>query len=145
MENTETFALELSGITKRFGGIYANKNASLEVKKGEIHALVGENGAGKSTLMKILYGMYRPDSGEIKVNGNAVTLKSPKDAIDLKIGMVHQHFMLVRTLTVTENVILGEEPVKNGFLTDYARAKAEIKHLIEKFNLILDPDALVAA
>ena len=144
MKTDETFAIELSGVTKRFGSIYANKAASLKVKKGEIHALVGENGAGKSTLMKVLYGMYRPDAGEIKVNGKAVTLKSPKDAIDLKIGMVHQHFMLVRTLTVAENVVLGEEPVMNGFSLDYHRAKEETKRLIEKFNLILDPDALVA-
>ena len=144
MTSTETFAIELSGVTKRFGSIYANKDASLKVKKGEIHALVGENGAGKSTLMKILYGMYRPDAGEIMVNGKAVALKSPKDAIDLKIGMVHQHFMLVKTLTVAENVVLGEEPVKNGFSLDYARAKEETTRLIKKFNLILDPDALVS-
>jgi len=144
MKPEEIFAIELSGVTKRFGTIYANKNAELKVKKGEIHALVGENGAGKSTLMKILYGMYRPDTGVIKVNGKAVTLKSPKDAIDLKIGMVHQHFMLVKTLTVAENVVLGEEPVKNGFALDYARAKEETARLIKKFNLILDPDALVS-
>jgi general nucleoside transport system ATP-binding protein len=144
MPNNENFAIELSGVTKRFGGIYANKDASLKVKKGEIHALVGENGAGKSTLMKILYGMYRPDAGELKVNGKAVALNSPKDAINLKIGMVHQHFMLVRTLTVAENVVLGEEPLKNGFSLDYDKAKEETKRLIEKFNLILDPDALVA-
>ncbi|MEI7482966.1 MAG: ABC transporter ATP-binding protein [Elusimicrobiota bacterium] len=144
MTSTETFAIELSGVTKRFGSIYANKDASLKVKKGEIHALVGENGAGKSTLMKILYGMYRPDAGEIMVNGKAVALKSPKEAIDLKIGMVHQHFMLVKTLTVAENVVLGEEPVKNGFSLDYARAKEETTRLIKKFNLILDPDALVS-
>ena len=144
MTDNEIFAIELTGVTKRFGGICANKDASLKVKKGEIHALVGENGAGKSTLMKILYGMYRPDAGEIKVNGKAVTLKSPKDAINLKIGMVHQHFMLVKTLTVVENVVLGEEPVKNGFALDYAKAKEETKRLIEKFNLILDPDALVS-
>ncbi len=144
METTETFAIELSGVTKRFGGIYANKDASLKVRKGEIHALVGENGAGKSTLMKILYGMYRPDAGEIKVNGRAVTLKSPKDAIDLRIGMVHQYFMLVKTLTVAENVVLGEEPVKNGFSMDYAGAREETRRLIEKFNLLLDPDALVS-
>ena len=140
----ETFAIELTGVTKRFGGICANKDATLKVKKGEIHALVGENGAGKSTLMKVLYGMYRPDSGEIKVNGKTVVLKSPKDAINLKIGMVHQHFMLVKTLTVAENVILGEEPVKNGFSLDYAKARKETKLLIEKFNLILNPDALVS-
>ena len=144
MEPNEILAIELSGVTKRFGAIYANKDAGLKVKKGEIHALVGENGAGKSTLMKVLYGMYRPDAGEIKVNGKTVTLKSPKDAIDLKIGMVHQHFMLVHTLTVAENVVLGEEPLKNGFSLDYDKAKEETKRLIEKFNLILDPDAVVS-
>ena len=144
MADNGTFAIELTGVTKRFGSIYANKDASLKVKKGEIHALVGENGAGKSTLMKILYGMYRPDAGELKVNGKAVALNSPKDAINLKIGMVHQHFMLVKTLTVAENVVLGEEPIHNGFSLDYAKAKEETKRLIEKFNLILNPDALVA-
>lgn len=139
----EIFAIELTGVTKRFGAVYANKDASLKVKKGEIHALVGENGAGKSTLMKVLYGMYRPDAGEIKVNGRTVALNSPKDAIDLRIGMVHQHFMLVKTLTVAENVILGEEP-GSGFALDYDRARDETKRLIEKFNLLLDPDALVS-
>ncbi len=144
MSDNGTFEIELSGITKKFGNIYANKDASLKVRKGEIHALVGENGAGKSTLMKILYGIYRPDAGEIKLSGKAVIVRSPKDAIDLKIGMVHQHFMLVKTLTVAENVILGQEPVRNGISLDYARAKEDTKRLIEKFNLILDPDALVA-
>ena len=138
------YEIELIGVTKKFGSLYANKGASLRVRKGEIHALVGENGAGKSTLMKVLYGMYRPDAGEIRIRGEAVSIPSPKAAIDLKIGMVHQHFMLVKTLTVAENVILGEEPVGNGGALDYAKAAAGTRQLIDKFNLILDPDALVA-
>ncbi|NTV47119.1 MAG: ATP-binding cassette domain-containing protein, partial [Chlorobiales bacterium] len=102
-------AIELKGISKKFGEFYANKNISLTVESGTIHAIVGENGAGKSTLMNILYGLYKPDSGEIKVKGEPAVIQSPTDAIKFGIGMVHQHFMLIPTLTVAENIILGDE------------------------------------
>ena len=102
-------AVEMKGITKTFGELRANDSVDLIVKKGEIHAVVGENGAGKSTLMNILYGMYHPDEGTIKINGNVAAVPSPQEAIKLGIGMVHQHFMLINTLTVLENIILGDE------------------------------------
>ena len=105
-------ALEMKNITKRFPLVVANDNVDFKVYKGEIHALVGENGAGKSTLMSILYGLYQADSGKIFINGKKVSIDNPNVAINLKIGMVHQHFMLVPPLTVTENIILGMEPKK---------------------------------
>lgn len=135
-------AIELKGITKRFPLVLANDNISFKVKWGSVHALVGENGAGKSTLMKIIYGMQPPTAGEIHVDGRLTNIRDPKDAIGLGIGMVHQHFMLVEPLTVTENVILGMEPVK-GLSVDYAKARAKVKHLIEQFNFDLDPDAKI--
>lgn len=140
----EKFEIELKGITKRFGQLLANDNAELFVKKGEIHALVGENGAGKTTLMKILYGLYTPDSGTIRIRGKEVNIRSSKDAIDLKIGMVHQHFMLVKTLSVSENVVLGKEITKNGFVIDYEKTNQEVKKLVQKFNLSLEPSAKVS-
>jgi ABC-type uncharacterized transport system ATPase subunit len=106
-------AVELKRISKKFGDFYANKQVSLTVGRGTVHAIVGENGAGKSTLMKILYGLYQPDEGEIYINGVRASFSSPADAIRLGIGMVHQHFMLVRSLSVLENVILGSEPVRH--------------------------------
>jgi simple sugar transport system ATP-binding protein len=99
--------LELTGVTKRYPGVVANKDVSLAVRSGEVHALVGENGAGKSTLMKIIYGMVRPDEGVIRVNGETLHFKTPKDAIDVGIGMVNQHFMLADNFTVLENIIIG--------------------------------------
>src|ERR687892_545737 len=102
--------LELRNITKRFGNVLANDNVNIVVKAGTIHALVGENGAGKSTAMRIAYGFYRPDGGDVVVDGEARPLKSPHDAIALGVGMVHQHFMLVDTMTVAENIVLGAEP-----------------------------------
>jgi simple sugar transport system ATP-binding protein len=120
----------------------ANRDVNLRVGKGEIHAIVGENGAGKSTLMKILYGMQRPDEGTITVDGEIRTFRSPTDAIDAGIGMVHQHFMLADNLTVTENVILGNEPHRRG-LIDFAAAKARITELGEEYGLVVDPDELV--
>ncbi|GJM70725.1 hypothetical protein HMSSN036_29410 [Paenibacillus macerans] len=110
--NAEAPVVELKQITKRFPGIVANDSISLTLKKGEIHALLGENGAGKSTLMNILFGLYQPDEGTIEMNGQPVTIDSPNKAIKLGIGMVHQHFKLVQPFTVTENIILGLEPKK---------------------------------
>ena len=115
MENK--YYLELENISKSFGTLKANENISLKVKKGEIHALLGENGAGKSTLMSILFGLYQADEGKIKINGNEVKINNPNDANDLGIGMVHQHFKLVEVFSVLENIILGVEPNKYGFLS----------------------------
>ena len=128
----------MSGITKTFGSkVTANKSVDFSVRKGEIHALVGENGAGKSTLMKILYGMHSPDSGQIKINGKEENIDSPAKAIKLGIGMVHQHFMLVNALTVTENIILGYEPTKFG-LNNYKTSNNKISKLAEDFNITID-------
>ncbi|GEM44739.1 ABC transporter ATP-binding protein [Deinococcus cellulosilyticus] len=139
---TEPYAIELKGITKRFPLVLANDNINLKVKWGSIHALVGENGAGKSTLMKILYGMQPPTSGEIWVNGQPAPMLDPRDAIQNGIGMVHQHFMLVGPLTVTENVILGMEPTQ-GTSINYAAARKRVKELIDQFNFGLNPDAKI--
>ncbi|MFN3344101.1 MAG: ABC transporter ATP-binding protein [Chloroherpetonaceae bacterium] len=138
-----TVSIELKHISKRFGNFYANQDISLTVEKGTIHAIVGENGAGKSTLMKILYGLYEPTSGEIYIKGKRAHLTSPTDAIRLGIGMVHQHFMLVPTLTVAENIILGEEPTNHGII-DFDKVHNELKALSEKFGLAISPDALVS-
>ena len=119
-------AIELIGITKRFPGVVANDHVDLAVEEGEIHAICGENGAGKSTLMKILYGMQAPDEGEMRVFGNVVHFTKPTDAINLGIGMVHQHFMLAENLTVLESVVLGAEPTLRGGRLDFAGAKAHI-------------------
>ncbi|WP_124728713.1 ABC transporter ATP-binding protein [Staphylospora marina] len=131
------------GITKRFPGIVANDNVHLSVRQGEIHALLGENGAGKSTLMNILFGLYQPDEGEIRIKGKPVTINGPTDANRLGIGMVHQHFMLVQPFTVTENIILGDERSRNGIL-DLKRAEREISRLSDQYGLKVDPRALVA-
>jgi general nucleoside transport system ATP-binding protein len=136
------FALELRHISKRFPLVLANDDISMEVRWGSVHALCGENGAGKSTLMKIVYGAQPPTSGEIVVDGQAVNLRDPSDAIKLGIGMVFQHFMLVEPLTVTENVILGSEPVRGGAI-DYASARKRVRELIKQFNFGLDPDARI--
>lgn len=136
-------AVQLEGITKRFPGVVANRDIHLTVQKGHIHAIVGENGAGKSTLMKILYGMQRPDEGEIRVNGAPVTFHTPGDAISAGIGMVHQHFMLADNLTVLENVILGSEPKKGGLALDFAAARTRINQISDAYGLGIDPDALV--
>jgi len=128
----------MAGIDKSFGPVQANRGASLEVLPGEIHALVGENGAGKSTLMKILGGLMRPDAGKMEVNGRDVTGWSTPDAIKAGIGIVHQHFMLVPTLTVAENIVLGMEPTHNGML-DSARANAEVEKLSRETGLAIDP------
>ncbi|MFI7443212.1 ABC transporter ATP-binding protein [Nonomuraea indica] len=136
-------AVELEGITKRFPGVVANHDVRLSVRQGHVHAIVGENGAGKSTLMKILYGMQRPDEGEIRINGAAVTFRSPADAIAAGIGMVHQHFMLADNLTVLENIILGSEPRSGGAAIDLGRAREKIKRLSDAYGLGVESDMLV--
>ena len=135
--------IEMREITKVFGEFVANDKINLELRKGEIHALLGENGAGKSTLMNMLAGLLEPTSGEIAVNGQVVKLDSPSKAASLGIGMVHQHFMLVEAFTVAENIILGSELTKNGVL-DIARATKEINELSERYGLAIDPAAKVA-
>ena len=135
-------AVELRHITKRFPGVIANKDVSMSVETGTVHALVGENGAGKSTVMKILYGMQRPDSGEILLNGKPVHFKNPNDAIEAGIGMVHQHFMLADNFTVLENIILGSEPMR-GITIDFAAARKKISEMSAAYGLEIDPDILV--
>ena len=139
-----TAAIELIGITKRFPGVIANDDVNLTVERGEIHAICGENGAGKSTLMKMLYGMQAPDEGRMLIDGTEVHLSSPSEAIDLGIGMVHQHFMLADQLTVLENVILGSEPVSGfGGLIDFAEARKHFDEVGRAYGLTIDPDDLV--
>ncbi len=135
--------LELEGITKRFPGIVANDDVNLDLRRGEVHALLGENGAGKSTLMNIVYGLYRPDDGEIRIDGKPVTFHSPGEAIEHGIGMVHQHFMLIPVMTVAENVVLGTEPVESGILLDYRNARTRVAELAGTFGFAIDPDARI--
>lgn len=134
--------LELNHITKRFPGVLANEDVSIAVAPGEVLALLGENGAGKSTLMNVAYGLLAPDAGEMVVDGEAVTVRAPRDAIALRIGMVHQHFMLVEPLTVTENIVLGLEPATGGVI-DRATARQRVVALSERYGLKVDPDARV--
>ena len=138
----QTYAIEMCNITKRFPGIIANDNITLQLKKGEIHALLGENGAGKSTLMSVLFGLYQAEEGIIKKDGKEVKINNPNDANDLGIGMVHQHFKLVQCFTVLDNIILGVEETKNGILQKDA-ARKKVLDLSEKYGLKVDPDALV--
>src|SRR3954452_9025120 len=138
MPHASTSDIRLTDIHKSFGSVLANRGASLEVASGEIHALVGENGAGKSTLMRILSGMYAPDAGRMEVGGRDVTGWSTADAIDAGVGMVHQHFMLVPTLTVAENIMLGRELTRGGQL-DRARAEREVAELSQRTRLIVRP------
>ncbi|MDL2236478.1 ABC transporter ATP-binding protein [Christensenellaceae bacterium OttesenSCG-928-K19] len=138
-----TYAVEMKSISKYFGGFCALDNVDLCVQKGEIHAILGENGAGKTTLMNILYGFYEADSGEVWTNGQKREIKTPKDAISLGIGMVHQHFMLVETYTVLQNIILGDEHIKGPGVIDYKKAKAEIKKLAEDYHFNIDLDAKI--
>jgi simple sugar transport system ATP-binding protein len=135
--------LELRGITKRYPGIVANDAVDFDLQRGEVHALLGENGAGKSTLMNILYGLTKPDEGEIVVRGRPVSFSSAKDAIEAGVGMVHQHFMLIPVMTVAENVVLGTEPVRNGLLLDEATAAARVADMAKTFNFAVDPDARI--
>ncbi len=139
---SEAPALELRGITKRFGPVVANDGIDFDLRPGEVHALLGENGAGKSTLMSILYGLYSPTEGEILVNGEPVEVDSPSRAIELGIGMVHQHFMLVPVMTVTENIVLGEEPTHGAFL-DVREGSRKVKELSDRYGLAVDPDAVI--
>ena len=136
------YAIEMLNITKKFPGIIANDNITLQLKKGEIHALLGENGAGKSTLMSVLFGLYQPEEGQIKKDGKVVEVKDPNDANALGIGMVHQHFKLVECFTVLDNIILGVEPTKNGLLQK-EEARKKVLELSEKYGLHVDPDALI--
>jgi general nucleoside transport system ATP-binding protein len=135
-------SLEMRGVTKRFPGVLANDRVDFDVRSGEVHALLGENGAGKSTLMKILYGLYHPDEGEVLLNGVPVTIASPTDSINLGIGMIHQHFMLVQTLTVAENVALGL-PSSRGLVTDLDRVSKRIVELAAIYGLKIDPSAYI--
>lgn len=140
--STAATVVELKQITKSFPGVVANDSISLTLRKGEIHALLGENGAGKSTLMNILFGLYQPDHGTIEINGKQVTIDNPNKAIKLGIGMVHQHFKLVQPFTVTENIILGMEP-KKGLNIDYKSASAQVAKLSEQYGLQVDPNAKI--
>src|ERR671930_279916 len=136
-------ALELRGITKRFPGVVANDGIEFDLRDREVHALLGENGAGKSTLMNTVYGLYRPDEGEIRVDGKPVTLHSPKDAIAHGIGMVHQHFMLIPVMTVAENIVLATEPTTAGVFLDYEAAKKRVSDMARTFKFAINPRARV--
>lgn len=138
----ENYIVEMMNITKEFPGIIANDNITLNLKKGEVHALLGENGAGKSTLMSVLFGLYQAEKGEIRKNGKVVTINNPNDANALGIGMVHQHFKLVEIFTVLENIILGVEPNTMGFIQK-SEAHAKVVELSEKYGLMVNPDALI--
>ena len=143
MSDNPKYAVEMRGITKRFGEVLANDHISLAVPDRSIHAIIGENGAGKSTAMNILYGFYGADEGEILIDGQPRAINGPGDAIKLGLGMVHQHFMLVEPLTVTENIILGAEPTA-GPSIDYRRARAQVREISEQYGLRIDPDARIA-
>ena len=140
---SDELVLEMRGIRKEFPGVVANDDVSFDVRRGEVHALLGENGAGKSTLMNILYGLSSPDAGEIRLRGKPVSFGSASDAIDAGIGMVHQHFMLIPVMTVAENVVLGTEPVKDGVLLDEAAAEKKVADMAKTFKFAVEPAALV--
>lgn len=139
----ENYVIEMRNITKQFGDFKANDNINLQIKKGEIHALLGENGAGKSTLMNILSGLLQPTSGQIFMDGQPVTIANPTDANRLGIGMVHQHFMLVDAFSVTENIILGDEPIKNGVL-DSGKSIKELERISKQYGMEVNPNALIS-
>ena len=138
----EDFVIEMLNITKEFPGIKANDNITLQLRKGEVHALLGENGAGKSTLMSVLFGLYQPEQGVIKKNGKEVKINNPNDANDLGIGMVHQHFKLVECFSVLDNIMLGVEPCKAGFLQKEV-ARKKVVELSEKYGLDVQLDKLI--
>ena len=135
------YVIEMLGIRKEFPGIVANDDITLQLRRGEIHALLGENGAGKSTLMSVLFGLYQPEQGVIKKNGEVVKISSPNDATALNIGMVHQHFKLVDVFTVLDNIILGAEDVKMGFLQK-KEARAKVQAISEKYKLQVEKDRI---
>ncbi len=141
---TAGLALEMQGVTKRFPGVLANDQVDFQLRKGEIHALLGENGAGKSTLMNILYGLYTPDEGKTFLDGKEVVIGCPSDAIVHGIGMVHQHFMLIPVMTVAENILLGQEVTKAGMFLDNKKAKQRIDEFCRLYGISVDPSALVA-
>lgn len=141
-EHSDGELLSLKGIVKAFPGVLANDHIDFTLRKGEIHTLLGENGAGKTTLVNILYGLYSPDAGEIRLNGNEVKIKTPSDALAHGIGMVHQHFMLIPIMSVAENIILGKETKKYGLL-DFDKARRRIKELSEQYNFDLHPDDII--
>ncbi len=143
MSGSSPPALELRGITKKFGSVVANDRVDFDVFPGEVHALLGENGAGKSTLMSVLYGLYKPDAGEILIDGQPVEISSPSVAINLGIGMVHQHFMLVSVMTVAENIVLGQEPTQAGGRLDLKAARARVTELSDRYGLAVDPNAKI--
>ena len=142
LRSGETPVLEARGLTKRFPGILANDRVDLRLYRGEVLGLLGENGAGKSTLMNMIYGLYAPDEGEILIDGEVVHIQDPKDAIHRGIGMVHQHFQLVDVFTVTENVMLGNEPTSGPFL-QRDEARRRIREISQEYGLDVDPDAVV--
>ena len=135
--------LELRSVTKRFPGVLANDAIDFDLREAEVHALLGENGAGKSTLMNIVYGLYKPDDGQVLIRGETIALGSPREAIQHGIGMVHQHFMLIPVMTVAENIVLATEPTHAGVLLDYDEAVARVRRLSERFGLAVDPEARV--
>ena len=141
--DSQKYAVEMIDIVKTFTGIVACDNISIAFKPGEVHALLGENGAGKSTLMSVLFGMYRPESGIIKIKGKEVNITGPREANSFGIGMVHQHFKLVDCFTVLQNIILGDEPLKKSGI-DYEKAREKIKKISEYYGLAVDPDAKIA-
>src|SRR5574341_1047059 len=143
MTTSADTVLEAQGITKRFPGVLANDHINLTLKRGEILALLGENGAGKTTLMNIIYGLYQPDEGTVRINGQPIELQGPRDAINQGIGMVHQHFQLIPVMTVAENVVLGEEIVWPGGVLRKREANRRVRELSQQYGLIVDPTAIV--
>src|SRR3712207_2533871 len=138
----DTPLLELRSVTKRFPGVLANDDVHFELARGEVHALLGENGAGKSTLMNILYGLYHPDEGEVRLDGKPIRIGSPREAIAHGIGMVHQHFMLIPVMTVAENIVLASEPSRGPFL-DIDKAEERVREISDRFGLAVRADARV--
>ena len=142
-EVSSKYAVQMHGITKRFGAFYALTDVDLDVERGTIHSILGENGAGKSTLMNVLYGLYQADEGEIYINGKKVNIKNPTAAIENGIGMVHQHFMLVENFTVTQNIVLGSEPRSAGIGVNMRKARQNVREIVEKYGLEVEPDARI--
>ena len=142
-EVSSKYAVQMHGITKRFGSFYALTDVDLDVEQGTIHSILGENGAGKSTLMNVLYGLYQADAGEIYIGGKKVDIKNPTAAIEHGIGMVHQHFMLVENFTVTQNIVLGMEPTKSGISLNMKQARQNVLDIVQKYGLEVNPDALI--